>query len=89
MATLVTYPGRCAACHICELACSYHHAQVFSRRLSSIAIFKDDPTGKVDIDIDEAGEGQRRACDVCESEPAPLCVKWCPVDAILTKEARQ
>ena len=89
MSTLITLPGRCAACHICELACAYHHAQVFSRRISSIAIHKDDSTGRVAIAFEHNGDEQRHACDFCEREPTPLCVKWCPVNAVLMKEARQ
>ena len=79
---LRTIPEKCAACDICELACSYHHAKSFSRSLSSIEIHKLESTGKVHISILEAKDPSRKACDRCEDEKIPLCVKWCPVGAI-------
>jgi len=79
---LRTIPEKCAACDICELACSYHHSQSFSRSLSSIEIHKIESTGKVQISILEAKDPFRKACDRCEGEEIPLCVKWCPVGAI-------
>jgi len=88
MTALKTIPERCAACYICELACSFHHEGVFGRRLSSVEIRKDAPTGKVAIAIHGAGAGRRRACDACEGEPKPLCIIWCPVSAIVGRGAR-
>lgn len=79
---LRTIPEKCAACGICELACSYHHAKSFSRSLSSIEIHKLESTGKVQILILDAKDPSRKACDRCEDEKIPLCVKGCPVGAI-------
>ena len=80
-------PEKCVACHICEMACSYHHTLAFSRRLSSIEISKLEATGQVEITIHGKNEQSHRACDLCEKEDIPFCVRWCPVSAILKREA--
>jgi Fe-S-cluster-containing hydrogenase component 2 len=81
-------PERCAACSICELACTFHHTKAFGRRPSSIAVHKDHVTGEVTIAIHETEAGPRRACDLCAGERVPLCVKWCPVGAVGTTRTR-
>jgi len=60
----------CYGCRTCELACSYHHAKVFSPELSSIKVQRDNRTGKITWSIDST-------CDFCEGEEEPLCVKFC------------
>jgi Fe-S-cluster-containing dehydrogenase component len=79
---IITNSAKCAACHICVLACSYHHANVFSKSLSSIEIFKMEASGQVKITIHQAAGDNQTACDRCEKEALPLCIKWCPVGAI-------
>ena len=83
VSTLQTFPQKCAACGICELACSYHHDRSFSRVSSSIEIRKSDATGDVDIILLKDKTSSRKACDDCADEKVPLCVHWCPVGAII------
>ncbi len=77
-----TLPEKCAACGICELACSYHHNKVFSRRLSSIEIYKSEAEGRVEMSIHDTESSIRKACNRCSNEAVPLCVRWCPVGAL-------
>jgi Fe-S-cluster-containing dehydrogenase component len=89
MDKIILKPGKCVACCICELACSHHHAKIFGRSLSSIAIYKAESTGQVEITIHDSEKNLRKACDRCENEEMPLCVKWCPVSALVVrKESR-
>lgn len=60
----------CYGCRACELACSYHHARVFSPEFSSIKVSKNNKTGDIAWLIDST-------CDSCEGEEEPLCVKFC------------
>ena len=86
MIKILIIPEKCGACRICELVCSYHHTKIFGRRPSSIEIYKEPATGDVEFCIHEMdGEGHH-ACDLCADEPIPLCVKWCPAEAIVRKK---
>jgi len=63
----------CIGCRSCEIACSYYHKQCFNPIFSSIRVnFKDN----YDIDITIL-----ETCD-CNNKEIPLCVKFCPVNAI-------
>lgn len=66
---------KCYGCGNCSLICSYHHRKVFSPELSSIKVFNDLRTGKVEWIVDSS-------CDKCSSEPEPLCVKYCVYGAL-------
>ena len=66
---------KCYGCGICSLICSFHHAKVFSPEISSIKVLTDMRTGKVEWAIDST-------CDGCQSEPEPLCIKYCFYQAI-------
>ena len=87
MNEIQTIPKKCTACHICEMACSYHHTRTFSRRLSSIEISKSEAVGQVEMTIHGVKDQSHRMCDFCENEDIPLCVKWCPVGAIVERRA--
>jgi len=65
----------CYGCRRCELACSFHHAEVFSPELSSIKVARDNRTGQVEWSIGST-------CDSCKGEAQPLCVKYCAYGAL-------
>ena len=65
----------CYGCRICELICSFHHSKVFSPELSSIKVSRNNRTGKIAWSIDST-------CDSCDGEPQPLCVAYCPYEAL-------
>lgn len=69
---------KCRGCNTCMLACSFHHASVFSKELSSIKVSWDYPTGKVNWTVNDS-------CDLCEGEKDFLCLKYCPYDALSFK----
>lgn len=85
MTAIMTVAERCGACHLCVLACSYHHVGAFGRRFSSIRILKDEAQGEVEIAIAAVGDGGGPACDACPDEAMPLCISWCPVGALLPR----
>ena len=78
--------ARCAACHLCVLACAFHHEGAFGRRASSIVIVKNEAEGTVEVRIAGAACDGRPACDGCVGEAAPLCVEWCPTGALAARE---
>ena len=65
----------CNGCRICELACSFHHNKTFSPETSDIKVIRNNRTADFEWFI---GSG----CDLCEGEPQPLCVKYCPDEAL-------
>ena len=65
----------CFGCRTCELACSFHHGQVFSPELSSIKVVRDNLMGEIGWSVD-------LTCDSCQGETAPLCVKYCSYEAL-------
>lgn len=67
---LVTDTKACYGCRICELACSFHHAGVFSPELSSIRVSNNYLAGEIQLSIDST-------CDLCHGESQPLCVEYC------------
>lgn len=81
-----TRPERCAACHLCVLACSFHHEGAFGRRGASIDILKNEREGDVEIIIFGEGQNGRKPCDGCVSEDKPLCIVWCPAGALLARK---
>ncbi len=68
----------CYGCRTCELACSFHHARVFSPELSSIKISRNNRTAKIELSIDSS-------CDSCQGEAQPLCVEYCLYGALKEK----
>ncbi|MFC1872892.1 hypothetical protein ACFLYV_04180 [Chloroflexota bacterium] len=69
----------CAGCRTCEIACSYHHKKVFSPSLSSIEV--SDRPERLDFAVSFyiANANGHLACDRCEGEDEPLCLKYCSV----------
>ena len=72
---LLLDPDRCTGCRACELACSLHHSGLMSPELSSLRVSRDNHTAAIEWQL-------LSTCDLCEREPQPLCVKYCPFDAI-------
>lgn len=77
------HPERCTGCMLCVLACSLHHAKRFDRRSSSVEVSISGKERKMSVSIHEVKEGERQACDYCEGEKQPLCIKYCPTAAIV------
>ena len=69
---------RCSGCHVCELICSFHHAQAFSHDLSSIQVLVNNRTGEIQWSVDSS-------CDLCKGEEKPLCVRYCPYHSLKLK----
>lgn len=66
----------CNGCRFCELACSFHHRGVFAPEESSIKILSDCREGKIQLTVDST-------CDLCRSEPEPLCTLHCFSGALM------
>lgn len=69
-------PERCKGCRICEVACGFHHTghKAFDPSRSSTHISRDNDTAVITMTIDSA-------CDNCNDEETPLCVKYCAYGA--------
>lgn len=83
---LVVRENKCIGCRICEIICSYHHKKIFSRKTSSIHVRRIERKGEFKIIIYSKETDKRAACDLCKGEKMPLCVKFCPREAIKIKE---
>ena len=59
----------CTGCHQCEMACSYHHENVFNPSKSRIKIFS----------FSDTGRNVPYTCTQCSEA---WCMQACPVDAI-------
>jgi Fe-S-cluster-containing dehydrogenase component len=81
---------KCVGCRACEIACSYHHKQVFNPRVASLEIrmVEEWPGISVMLYKDMHGEQAKRRfpCDYCKHEQIALCMKYCPVGAISLKD---
>lgn len=65
----------CYGCRICELACSFHHNKIFCPELSDIKVSRNNRTAEFTCFV---GSG----CDSCKGERQPLCVEYCPYEAL-------
>ncbi len=75
--TIKIIPEQCSGCQACVLACSYHFSQKFGlTNNSSIQIFRNNKNGEISITY------KRTSCDMCPEEEIPLCMQFCPLDAI-------
>jgi len=79
---LVIYPEKCTACMLCVLACSYHHSKKFDRKNSNIEVNVFKKEREINILFNKMKNEERQACDYCEGEKEPLCVKYCIPKAI-------
>ena len=66
---------KCTGCRACELACSYHHRQLFSPSIASIRIQRGKTDGKVNILLYQRAEKGHMACNCPEGKEA--CVNFC------------
>ena len=82
MFKLKLFPDKCTGCRTCEIACSYHHVMAFNRKISSIEVKRFVEEGLYEPVIYKEAVARRKACDLCEGEEMPLCVKYCAVEAI-------
>lgn len=74
--------GKCYGCRTCEVMCTFHHKKAFGRKASSIQVKRLERKGEFEIIIHRSKENLRSACDLCEGEDIPLCVKFCSTKAI-------
>ena len=80
MVNKVTFDTQeCGGCRTCEIACSYHHRKVFSPSLSSIEVTDKPEKLGFAVSFYTADTNGHLACDRCESEDEPLCLKYCSV----------
>ena len=67
----------CTGCKTCAIACSYHHQGVFTLAISSVEIKDLRQEGKFQIVFHTKNASGHLACDRCQGENEPLCVKYC------------
>lgn len=81
---------KCLGCRTCEIACSYHHRQIFSRKIASIEVLRWESEGKFGIRLFREDKDGHMACDGCN-----FCLKYCSelardeLKAILNSEIAQ
>lgn len=69
----------CTGCKTCEIACSFHHTKgSFSTSLSSIKTIDKPKELGFALQLYKKEKGGHLACDRCEREEEPICVKYCP-----------
>lgn len=73
----------CTGCRACEIACSFHHRRVFSREMASLEVLRSEKDWKMSVIRYLKAENGHLACDYCEGETEPLCVKYCACGAII------
>jgi Fe-S-cluster-containing dehydrogenase component len=67
----------CTGCRTCEIACSYHHREVFQPSISSIRIQRDNTGAALSSMLYLKDADGHLACDGCRGLEEPLCVKYC------------
>ncbi len=72
---IVSDTERCTGCEACELACSYHHKQIFSPSIASIHIQRKEAEGKVDIILYRQAEDGHLACNCPKGRES--CLNFC------------
>ena len=66
----------CTGCRSCEIACSYRHNGVFSRKGTSITVSRMESEGKFDIVLWLDEKRGHVPCDNCA-----FCLAYCPLSA--------
>ena len=79
----------CGGCRTCEMACSFHHRQVFSPAISSIRVMDKPGAPGYFVVIDRESSGDRLGCDGCRGLDTPLCVEYCRENEDLLKMIRE
>jgi carbon-monoxide dehydrogenase iron sulfur subunit len=78
---------KCIGCRTCEIACSYHHRKVFNPKMASLKIRVSEESPGISIafygDLPLQERENRSPCDDCQGESTALCIKYCPVGAII------
>jgi len=69
MKTLKTQPDYCIGCHLCVLACSFYHHNVFSEAMARLKVLGDETIWKFEPAV----------CRQCSDTP---CAAACPTGAI-------
>ena len=69
----------CVGCRTCEIACSFHHKKTFSPSISSIAVQRGQKATSYTTSFYDCDLNGHLACDKCQGEDEPLCVKYCNV----------
>lgn len=67
---------KCAGCRACELACSYHHRQLFSPSIASIRIKRRGVGEIVDLLLYGQAKDGHLACNCPEG--SEFCLHFCP-----------
>ncbi len=78
---LTLNPKACTGCRTCELACSFHHNKVFDPSASSIKVMEIKGDGTLKLTV-------LNTCDLCLSEKAPFCVRYCASGCLGVTSAR-
>ena len=84
---LILFPEKCTACMICVMACSFHHARRFDRKISSIEVNHFTKEREIQVHIQREAEGKRELCDECRGEEEPLSARYCAPQAIIFQGA--
>ncbi len=81
MQVLETLPAKCTGCMSCIIACSFHHAKRFDKKMASIEVVVSKKERAIEILVRKEG-GPTPSCDSCTNEKGPLCIKYCTVGAL-------
>ena len=68
---------KCGGCRSCELACSFHHMEIFQHSVSSLKIIGHNGPNPRMTFYRESVDGHI-ACDHCKGLDVPLCMEFCP-----------
>lgn len=75
----------CGGCRTCEMACGYHHAEVFHPSISSLRILDKEAGIGYRVMLVEKDSETAKACDGCDELTVPLCIEFCEKEEELRK----